>query len=508
MSSTLIENLQKAKCYSHSIGKFQLLQTHISWVILTGEYAYKIKKPLDLKFLDYSTLARRKHFCEEELRINQKLAPDLYLKVVPIYGSETEPTFEPADDDSEIIEYALVMHQFEQSHMFDQLLANNQLSDERMLEVTELLAAFHANTERAAAQSAYGTPEQIWQPVEQNFTQSLPLVSNVTLIAQLRELFAWSEQAHQSLHESFVRRKSDDRIRKCHGDVHLGNMVDYKGKALLFDAIEFNPDLQYTDTMADLGFLVMDLIDKQQTAFANLVINQYCLLTDNYDGLQVLKYYIVYRAMVRAKINLMRLHQSDISEQESTAVQANAQSFVSLAQRVAEPIPASLTITYGVTGSGKSTLATQHCAQTGAIVIRSDVTRKRLAGIDIFEQTNADVGEGIYSEAMTEKTFDKLATHCEQIITAGFSVIVDACFLKRSERERFETLAATLNVPFHIVKGETDVALIEANIAKRAQQNRRISEGNLDVMQAQLQAIEVLTPSEEAYIVNDTVHIA
>lgn len=487
MSTQLIQNLQNPKIYNHPVKHFKLKETHISWVILTGDYAYKIKKPFDFEFLDFSTLEKRNFYCHEEVRLNQLLAPEVYLDVVKLTGSIEDPNI---NGDGPVIEYAIKMHEFSQTNLFTELLHNKQLTSTHIDHLAEIIAEFHQRTPAATADSRFGTPEHIYAPVIQNFDQIQPLISDADDLQRLTKLRAWSEQHYQKHKTLLQQRKSENFIRDCHGDLHLGNIVLLNQKPVLFDRIEFNEDFRWTDVLADIGFLAMDFADKKQITFAHRLVNTYFNNTGDYEGLALLPFYQVYRAMVRAKVTLFG---------SKTALE-QYRNFISLAENYTQPALPTLFITHGLTGSGKSSIARHLAEQTGAIQINSDIERKRLFNIPVAAQNYAEVFGGIYTGEATEQTYNQLARLARIVIQAGYSAIVDATFLKKSQRELFHNLANELNIPFVILDCDVPHTELEQRIIKRQTTTKDPSEARLDILKKLIANEEKLTDEEKKFV--------
>src|SRR6266516_4567782 len=264
-----------------------VLETHISYVLLTGRYAYKLKKAVDFGFLDFTTLAARRHFCEEELRLNRRLAPALYLDVVPITGSVDAPI---VGGDGIAIEYAVKMGEFPQDALASGLLTRGELVPADIDALAAMVAAFHGAIEVAAAGAGFGAPEGILQRAQDNCSALLPLLDDP------------AERAHAARRGAFLRRVEEGFVRECHGDLHLGNIARIDGELTIFDCIEFNPALRWIDVMSEVAFTVMDLEDRGRADLSHRFLNAYLERTGDYSGLAVLRFYLVYRALVRAKI--------------------------------------------------------------------------------------------------------------------------------------------------------------------------------------------------------------
>jgi aminoglycoside phosphotransferase family enzyme/predicted kinase len=481
--------------YTHPVKGIELLETHISWVILTGDYAYKIKKPVNFGFLDFSTLAQRRHYCEEELRLNQRLAPDMYLEVVPVRGRPEAPGFNIG---GEVIDYAVKMRQFPQAAQLDRILLQNGLQIEYLDAIAEVVAKFHLSIQQADPTSEFGKPEQIWQPVTENFSQIQERETNAATLQQLDSLYRWSLHSFEQLKPVFEQRKRDGFVRECHGDLHLRNIAWFENKPIIFDCIEFNPNLRWIDVISDLAFLFMDLIDRGQSTMAYRLLDRYLVHTGDYAGLRVLPFYFVYRAMVRAKVDSLRLAQSNVSAAERLADEQEFAGYLNLANTfVARPKPF-LMITWGLSASGKSTISAGLLEMLGAIRLRSDVERKRLAGIDFMTRAKAEVGDGIYTPQMSERTYAHLLQLAEAILTAGFPVIVDAAFLDAARRTAFAQLAQQMKLPFVILQCMASTSSLRERICQR---QHDASDADLAILEHQLSQVKPLSSSESSYTI-------
>jgi aminoglycoside phosphotransferase family enzyme/predicted kinase len=494
-----ITALQRAEAYDHPVETITLFETHISWVLLTGEFAYKIKKPVDFGFLDFSTLEKRRFYCEEELRLNGRLAPQLYLKVVPICGHPAAPF---VDGSGPAFEYAVKMRQFDPRQTFDELLARGALTSALMEETATMLAGFHQQIAVASPEDGYGTARAIQQPVQENFTQLEQALAGVQQAADIRAacetLRHWSRKQQKKLRPIFDGRKQQGFIRECHGDLHLRNIVLWQHKVTPFDGIEFNPNLRWIDVMSELAFLLMDLDDHRQTTLARLLLNRYLVLTGDYAGLATLRFYQVYRAMVRAKVAGLRLGQLSAVKPDPACL-AEIGNYIQLALTYTQPPAAGLVITHGLSGSGKTWLARQLVLSHDLIHLRSDVERKRLFGLTETAQSGSAIDAGIYSREATQATYERLALLAETCITSGFSVIVDATFRKRKQRDIFRALARRLQCDFHILDCTADAAQLRQRIQTRAQQGGDASEADLAVLEKQLRKQKPLHSEEQTF---------
>jgi aminoglycoside phosphotransferase family enzyme/predicted kinase len=442
----LIAALRDTRRYSHAAEVVELFETHISWVLLAGQYAYKIKKALNLGFLDYSGLEARRFFCEEELRLNRRTAPDVYLDTVSIGGSPDDPVFgvQPA------IEYAVRMRRFDSANLMDRMLMRGKLTFVHIDNLAATIARFHASLPVSDAGGEYGTAASIQAAASQNFEQLFLQLAEDADREQLALLKAATEFELGACKPLFETRRVRGFVRECHGDLHLGNIF-VEGNALIpFDCVEFNPALRWIDLMEEVAFSVMDLLYRNQSEFAWRFLNAYLEMSGDYGGIAVLRFYLAYLATVRAKVCAIRAGQEGVSGRERSVEMDACRSYLTLARQSLQRQCPALIITHGLPGSGKTTFSQLALQQLGAIRIRSDVERKRLFGLGMLDNSRSVVGD-IYNAEATQKTYERLQQLAREILAAGFSVVVDAAFLKHDEREAFRMLAQDLSVPFAIV---------------------------------------------------------
>ncbi len=496
--SPLIQALQNPALYHHPVHQFQVIETHISWILLTGDYAYKIKKPVNLGFLDFSTLQKRHHYCLQELSLNRRLAPDIYLDVIRIGGTPEAPVL----DDKPIIEYAVKMRQFSQTARLDNVLSRNELCAAHIDLLAEKTAAFHLQAETTKSTSHYGEPKTVLEPIEKNFQTIFPLLSDEKDTLQLELIKKWSLVKYEQLLPQIKQRKAKGFIRNCHGDMHLANIALLDDKITIFDCIEFNSALRWIDVISEIAFTCMDLIDRHRPDYAARMLDRYLQRTGDYAGLSLFKFYQVYRAMVRAKVAIIQASEAKLTEQEKQRTLLQYREYADLAVTFTQSHPKTLFITYGVSGSGKSTLTQPLLEKFNLIRLRSDVERKRLFGLPAEAQTDAATKQVIYSEKASQRTFDHLLSTAEQLCQNGFSVIVDATFLKKKHRQPFHALAKKLNIPFVILSFSAEEQQLHERIKKRSSEGTDASEATIEVMQHQLKTKEPLSTNEADHIIN------
>ncbi len=709
----LIAGLLKSQAYPHPAPAPRLIETHISWVILAGDYAYKLKKPLDLGFLDFSTLDKRHACCDAEIRLNRRLAPDTYLEVVPVTGTPEVPRM---GGDGPALEWAVRMRAFPADATLDR---EAEVTPEQIDAIADRVARFHEEIAPAPADGAFGAPDKVMAPVAANFallrailpsppaggaegqgtarepsgdartlSPALPPGGRENPVQRLDRLEAWSLAEGERLRPHFAARKAGGFVRECHGDLHLGNIawipdtlpplekgggggfvgatrtepgeippsppfpkgginhfaahqtggfarechgdqypdniarlpdtrpplekgggggfvgttltepdeippsppfpkggidhftahqtvsfarechgnqypdniarlpdslpplekgggggfvggalakpgeippnppfpkggIDSLGELpdsreknaetgiekaltnaptnpLIFDAIEFNPDLRFIDVINEIAFLTMDLRHRGRDDLAWRCLNRYLEHTGDYAGLAALPYYQVYRAMVRAKVSaiLASQHDGDFSE---------CHGYLALADRLAHKRGPALVLMHGVSGSGKTWYSQTLLEKLGAVRLRSDVERKRLFGLSALE-SSADIPGGIYTPEAGQRTLERLLELARGLLQAGFTVIVDATFIRRDWREPFAALATELALPWFIAAAEADPDILRARLTQRLAQNmagkRDASEAGPDVLEEQLAAIEPFTATERARVLS------
>lgn len=452
------------------------IETHASWVLLAGGEAWKIKKPVQLDFLDFSTLALRRAACEEELRINRRTAPQLYLGVVPITGTPQAPRLGGAGP---AIEYAVHMRRFDRAAEGTQLALRGQLAAGHIDSLARQVAALHATAERARPDGPYGRPEHVARLALDNFAPLEALLAGTDAAAGLAALRRWTRAEAGRLAPLVQARRAAGRVRECHGDLHLGNIVWLDGEAVPFDALEFDPLLRWIDTMADVAFVFMDLQRHDRPDLAWRFLNLYLDLDGDHDGLALLPYFAAYRALVRAKVAALRAHAPDDAQAR------DALRYLRLASALARPRARVLYVASGVSGSGKSSQSQALIEQRGIVRLRADVERKRLYGL-APEQSSAAVPGGIYTRAASARTYAELRERCRSVLQAGFAVLADATFLRRAHRAEFIALARALGVPCRILAFDAPEPVLRQRVARRAALGGDASEATVAVLERQL----------------------
>jgi aminoglycoside phosphotransferase family enzyme/predicted kinase len=483
VSRDLIAALSNPETYGDGVDAVRVVETHISWVFLTGKIAYKVKKPVRLPFLDFSTLAARLQYCEEELRLNRRLAPEIYLDIVPIGGTADRPVIgaTPA------IEYAVKMVEFPADVRLDRVLARRNLSRAEIAAFAERLAAFHRDLAPAPKGPDYGSSATVRRVAAENLEQSL--AAGAVDEAAADALRGWFSQQDSHVDSLLDARVQADAIRECHGDLHLENLIEWRDEIVAFDALEFDAALRFIDPIDEVAFLTMDLLAHGRADVGFRFLNRYLEVTGDYAGIALLRYYMVHRALVRAKVRAL------------SAGAAVARAYADLASQLCQPIQPTLFVTHGFSGSGKTTWTSELLAALPAIRVRSDIVRKQQAGLGELDASGSPVGGGLYDERGNEHTYGVLADYAYAILRARYDVIVDATFLRRGDRERFAALAADTGARLRILDFAADPEALRARIAARAERRDDPSEGTHDVLDWQLAHADALETDELAVTV-------
>ena len=506
-----LRQLQRSpEAFGHPTGTVEWIETHISWLLLAGDFVYKFKKPLKLDFLDFSTPALRRAACEEELRINRRTAPALYLGLVALTGTAHSLQLQPAEAAPADAEPAVRMRRFAQEALLSHLLEQQRLLPSHIDALAQQVAQFHAGASVATAEQGWGTAQAVVAPVQDCLAALQPLLAQWVpdMGPALRRLAQWCAAQGTALGPVFAQRLQSGRVRECHGDLHLANLVLIDGQPQLFDAIEFNPALRWIDCVADIAFLAMDLEARGRADLAWRFLNAWLEHTGDYAGLQVLQYYRVYRALVRARVAGLRLAQVEgevggegVGDKRAASLR-EVRRYLALALRFTEPRTVELWLAHGFSGAGKSTQSQALIAERGVVRVRADVERKRLFGL-APQASSAAVRGGIYTAAASQRTHEALAQAARWALGAGHTVLVDATFLNPAMRQRFMALATQAQVPCRILSFEAPLAVLRERVRSRQLAGGDASEASVQVLESQWAAAQPLSPAEEAL----TVHV-
>ncbi len=494
-----IQSLLEPGAYDHDTDRIELIQTHISWVILTGHFAYKIKKPVNLGFLDFSSLTKRKKACMDELKLNRRLAADIYLDVVAIYkGDKNYYMNTGSDGDLQPFDYALKMVQFDQDDLLDNRLTQAELNrarfDPHWMDILAItIASFHNTAETSSYISQFGTPDYLRHHIDENLRVAEDHPQAERLRETLSNLKKRNSRILERLDNRIIQRQQAMHIRNCHGDLHLKNITLFHDKPLPFDCIEFSDEFRMIDTMNDVAFLVMDCEARGHPELGYRFLSRYLEQSGDYTGLCLLHLYLSYRAGVRGKVSCLLADSTTLSTNEQERLIKDVEHYFLLAERYLQPQQPNLIAVGGLSGSGKSYLALQAlqhiCTNEGTIIIRSDATRKRIA------TEHAELP--LYGDEMHKLAYQTMFDAAETTLNAGFSVILDATFLEPSTRAHACALARSLQVPFSFYWLDIDTDTLRERIKRRTTGDSDISDADISVLEAQLTSY---TPPEEPWI--------
>jgi hypothetical protein len=490
----LIQQMLQPEFYDHpvqastSTAPIQLIQTHISYVLLTGEFAYKVKKPLNFGFLNYSTLEARKHFCEEELRLNQRGAAEIYLDVLPVTQTENRYQF---GGSGEVVEYAVKMRQFPQDALLTNLFDRGELTEALVQQLAQVIAEFHSKTVTNDYIRSFGEVAQIRQAFDENFEQTLQYIGGPQTQQQFDETQAYCDRFFAEQEDLFKQRMQADRIRECHGDLHLRNICYWNNQLLLFDCIEFNEPFRFVDVMFDVAYIVMDLEARQRPDLSTLFLNTYAEQTGDWQGLQVLPIYVSRQTYVRAKVTSFLLNDPGIPESEKQAAHETAALYYRLAWQYSQARTGQLILMCGLSGSGKSTTARQVASQIGAIHIRSDAVRKHLGGVALQERGGAD----LYTPEMHQKTYGRLLELGIALAQQGYRVILDAKYDRQAWRQAALDQARAHQLPLRIIHCDAPVEVLRDRLQKRTGD---IADATADLLAHQ--SLDPFTADEQAIV--------
>lgn len=499
----LIQALLKRQAYPEQTRKIELVQTQMSFLLIGDNYVYKVKKEVNLGYLDYTTLEKRLFFCQREIELNKRLCPESYLEVVPITRDKSDIAIRGK---GEIIEYAVKMRRLPEKAMLNSLLAANLVTTEMLARVAKKLAAFHEKAETNAEINAFGNIETIRQNTSENFEQTEKYFGATISQAKFGHIKAYTARFIKDNTALFNKRIAEGRIRDCHGDLHAAHICLTNG-ICIYDCIEFNDRFRYSDIAAEVAFLAMDLDHYGRADLSRSFVNAYIASSQDKELKKLLNFYKCYRAYVRGKVESFKLDDPYITADEKRKTRQVASSYFDLAYAYTRSKP-TLFITVGLVGSGKSTLAQALAQRLGLVVISSDITRKRLAGIPSSEHRFDEFDSGIYSAKFSRLSYDTMFDEAKNRLSEGDSVIIDASFIKAKERLKVKELAKEANADFIIIECTLDEKTTKERLERRLKEGST-SDGRWDIFQPQKKAFEPVASSETknhvTHVIIDTV---
>jgi len=484
----LIRALLRPDAYPHPVDRVELRQTHISFVFLAGEHVYKVKKPVDFGFLNFSTLGKRRYYCHQEVVLNSRLCSGVYLGVVPVRESGGQFA---VDGPGRTVEYAVHMRRLPDDRMMHHLLERNEVTRPMVEAVAEKLATFHAGAEKNPRLARYGDWAIRYNTTE-NIAQWTPYISRTLTSEQDRILRAYFETFY-ALKASVLQRRIDQlRIHRVHADLRSDSVVIGKAKGrpgaddiCIFDCVEFSRRLSILDVARDVGFLEMDLDYRGRTDLAEAFWKHYVRISGDADLPEILHFYACYSACVRGKVEAFLLDQAEVPAAEKRRAGEASRRYFELACRYAESLPpAMLVVACGLPATGKSTIA-RALGERGFEVISSDVVRKELAGIAPTERRLEGFQGGIYSPDFTERTYEVLLDRARSLLSGGRSVVLDASFNRRDHRRAAARLAKEMGAQFACLWFDLSEEVIRERLEERFRKGRDPSDARPEIFAAQ-----------------------
>jgi aminoglycoside phosphotransferase family enzyme/predicted kinase len=486
--AAVLSVLKDPEFYPHPVTAIKVEETHISTVFLTGDYVYKIKKPVDFGFLDYTTLEKRHRYCKQEVLLNNRLSENVYLDVVSI---TEEPTGYTLNGSGVPVEYAVKMRQLPKDRTMLQLLRQGEFNLKMLRDLVQMLVRFYQKTDRGPEIDAMGSKELIWVNIEEDFVQTNPFVLTVLDKVKFSDLHQQVRTFLNSQAELFERRIKSGFIRDCHGDLRLGHIY-FTDSISIIDCIEFNKRFRYGDVASDLAFLAMDLDYNGFADIGQKLLAEYARLAEDPEIFLLADFYKCYRAHVRCKVECLRYGAGDLSGREAQRAKERAQSYFELAWRYADTLSRrTIWIVCGLSGSGKSTVAAELGKRMNLKCYRSDFIRKRLFGLSPEEQVVTPFGESIYTPAASDRTYEHMLLVARKDMSRGRSVILDATFGRLQHRVLARRLAEDMEANVIFIECQCRQSLLRRRLTAREEQ-KSISDARLQHLAAQSQSFEPL----------------
>lgn len=484
-----LEALRGAAAYPHATGTIELVETHVSWVLLTGEYAYKLKRPVRYDFIDLRDPAERERCCHEELRLNRRFAAPLYVDVCPVTLRDGRACM---GGEGEVIDHAVRMRQFDRADALDALLDRDAATAEELQAFGQSLARIHEDCPVASGADRWGTVEEVRTQLLRNLEQAAEAGGVFDEADAVRGLRPALEHRLRELADVLGKRREDGRVRECHGDLHTRNVVRIGQRLMAFDCLEFQPAFRWIDVADEVALLRVDLARRGRRDLAQAFITGYLRGSGDYGLCRVLPLYEAHRALVRAKVAAVSAR---AGVGDAAAMRAEHDALLRVAHEALASRQGRLVLVTGVSGSGKSWLSSRLALAGRAMWVNSDVERKRLAGLQPEERSGSPAGAGIYTRAMTDRTYARLADCAREVLAGGFDALVDATFQRARDRARFAALAARMQVPLRVIVCEAELPVLHQRLAERARRGD-VSEADAGVLRMQLEQGEPVRPDE------------
>jgi aminoglycoside phosphotransferase family enzyme/predicted kinase len=493
----LIRALRNPNIYPESERppRVEMIETHVSWLFFAGEYVYKVKKPVDFGFLDFTSLAKRVRYCHEEVELNRRLSPDVYLGTVDIREDGGSYSI---DGPGQTVEIAVKMRRLPKDGWLANRLARGEATAEDLRRIARRIAEFHQAAETSSEVSRIGGLEAVRFNTEENFEQTHPYVGSTVSSEAYDTIRAYTWTFLERRESLFHQREREGRIRDCHGDLHLAQ-INLEDGISFIDCIEFNPRLRYGDVAVDVAFTAMDLDFHGRPDLADTFIAEYVAQSGDPGVLEVLDFYKCYRAYVRGKIESLRSDQNGLGPHHRGPIRDRARGYFDLAKSYATPDGPALIIMTGLMGTGKSALAEALVKRLDAALISSDRVRKELAGLTPEERREVSWGEGIYAPDFSERVYETLHRRALERLRSGQLVMVDASYQYRSWREAASRAASSAPSRFLIVETACPLDVVRHRLEDRRARRTDPSDGRLALLETQRAHFE---PVDEVQVQN------
>jgi len=490
----LYKILKDKSIYGPDIDSIKVLQTHISFVVLTGEFAYKIKKAVDFGFLNFSTLEKRKYFCEEELRLNKRLCKDIYLEVLPITEKNGKIRI---NGQGKVIDYTLKMKEFPQDKIMSKLIKEDKVDENIIDRIVDILIDFYKKSKRNDEIDNFGNLDIIKNNTDENFQQTQEFI-DLTIPKKYFDFI--KDSTNKFLREKnklFKNRVKDGYIRDCHGDLHSGNIVVDENKIYIFDCIEFNKRFRYSDLASDLAFLSMDLDYLGHPYLSSYLINKYVEKSKDTEIYKIINFYKSYRAYVRGKVIGFKLNDPNINKKEKNDIINTAKRYFELSyyysllfsKDIEKDSKRILFITTGLTGTGKTTVAKKLSIDYNAEIVSTDSVRKEIEGMDRFERHYDAYNTGLYSPEKMRYAYDKVLEKGNFYLKKNRNVVLDATFKNNELRKKAYEITKNSNSKFIIIYCNVPEEIVKKYLNNRLNK-KTVSDGRWEIYEKQKHSFE------------------
>ncbi len=486
--SLILQAMGDPAFYPDAPSAVTVRETHISTLFLTDHFVYKVKKPVDFGFLDFTTLSARHFFCQQEVRLNRRLSPGVYLGVLVIYESERGIHLEAKGD---VVEYAVKMRRIPEARMMDRLLARGEIDADIIRKIALKLVGFHSRARTDPEISLYGTVARVAKNTEENFRQTEAFIGTTLTPEQFERITAYTRGFLERRRSLFRRRVAEERIRDCHGDIRMEHICIVE-PIVIFDCIEFNRRFRYTDVAADLAFLAMDLDFHHRADLSRALVETYIEYSQDWELLKVIRFYKCYRAYVRGKVESFQSAGNALTEEARKKHLSQARKYFALADTYADAQPY-LLITSGLTGTGKSRLAEALASELDLALFQSDPIRKEISRVAPEDHRFEAFGKGIYSQETSRKTYQTLLSEAEEALRQGRPVILDATYLKQAQRDAAQRLADRHRAPFFVIEVTCPEEEVKKRLSDRIREVGTISDGRWEIYLSQKEIREPIT---------------